>query len=201
MGKIKNTPKGILAFITFIIFFEIWYFYLLYTGDYQSMLEELSLETTVLWIDVLLTVILAFAVVYGFLKAQNWARIYTLFYILWSAIWAIVMMVDDVEVIIHYLLFVIYVALAVYLLMSNTKEYFTTGEESSFSQSDEPYTFGEYTLFSKNVTLKSGRTQTIYFFSKKTQEDWTPVSKPENYLVGINKKTGIPYLKKRQSML
>jgi len=201
MRKIKDIPLGIWTVIIFIIAFEIWYFYLIFTGDYQSILQEISLETSIMWTDIILTIILAFAVIYGFIKRYNWARLYTLFYILWSAFWAIIMMANNVELLIHYLLFVIYVVLAVYLLMSYSKEYFQNEGRTSFFHHDEPYTFGEYTLFTKKVIYKNGRTQTIYFFSKKTQEDWTPIIKPENYIVGINKKTGIPYLKRKQSML
>ncbi|MBW3583254.1 MAG: hypothetical protein KY455_09170 [Euryarchaeota archaeon] len=55
-----------------------------------------------------------------------------------------------------------------------------------------------YTLHSRTVDLKGGRTQTIYFFTKNgnTPKSGSPCDKPEQYNVGINKRTGLPYLTK-----
>jgi len=47
------------------------------------------------------------------------------------------------------------------------------------------------------VKLKGGRNQTIYFFSKKKPKSGTPCDKPNNMSVGVNKRTGLPYLKKK----
>ena len=54
-----------------------------------------------------------------------------------------------------------------------------------------------WTLYSRNVVLRGGRNQTIYFFSKKTPKSGSPCDKPENMTVGVNKRTGLPYLKKK----
>lgn len=61
----------------------------------------------------------------------------------------------------------------------------------------EPYKYGEYTLYTKEVELRGGRKQKIYFFSKKEQEDATPAPLPEGYEVKVNDKTGLPFLKKK----
>jgi len=58
------------------------------------------------------------------------------------------------------------------------------------------YKEGEYTLHKKDVKLRGGRIQTIYFFSKAKPKSGTPCDKPAGYTVGINKRTGLPYLKK-----
>jgi hypothetical protein len=86
-----------------------------------------------------------------------------------------------------------------YLNLSHVRSYFQKGPSSSFFQQKEgPYKYGEYTLYSKDVKLKSGRIQTIYFFSKKLPENGVPSKKPDNYFVGIISKTGMPYLKKKK---
>ena len=54
-----------------------------------------------------------------------------------------------------------------------------------------------YTLFSRNVVLRGGREQVIYFFSKKLPKSGEPCDKPDNMVVGVNEKTGLPYLKKK----
>jgi len=54
-----------------------------------------------------------------------------------------------------------------------------------------------WTLYSRDVILKGGRNQTIYFFSKRTPKSGEPCDKPDNMVVGVNKRTGLPYLKKK----
>ncbi len=59
------------------------------------------------------------------------------------------------------------------------------------------YTHGDYTLYSMEVTLKGGSTHPIYFFAKRIPKNGSPSEKPDNYEVGVNKRTGLPYLKKK----
>jgi len=64
---------------------------------------------------------------------------------------------------------------------------------------NDVYTHGDYILYTKEATLRGGRKQRIYFFSKKKEvKDATPSPLPEGYEVGINKKTGLPYLRKKK---
>lgn len=60
-----------------------------------------------------------------------------------------------------------------------------------------PYKHGEYTLYSREVTLRGGSKHNIYFFAKGTPKSGKPSEKPDNYEVGVNKRTGLPYLKKK----
>lgn len=62
---------------------------------------------------------------------------------------------------------------------------------------EESFRVGDYTLYTKEVALRGGRKQRIYFFSKKEKDDATPCAKPKGYKVKINKKTGLPVLKKK----
>jgi len=59
-----------------------------------------------------------------------------------------------------------------------------------------PYTHKGYTLHSREVQLKNGGVQTIYFFSKKAPKSGRPCELPAGYVVGENAATGLPYLKK-----
>ncbi len=63
---------------------------------------------------------------------------------------------------------------------------------------ETPYTVGEYTLHTKEATLRGGRKQQIYFFAKKEKKDATPCAKPEGYDVKVNEKTGLPVLKRKK---
>lgn len=59
------------------------------------------------------------------------------------------------------------------------------------------YKHGDWILYKKDVPLKGGRIQTIYFFSKRTPKSGEPCDKPENMTVGVNERTGLPYLVKK----
>ena len=61
----------------------------------------------------------------------------------------------------------------------------------------ETYKQGEYTLYTKEVIMRGGRKQRIYFFSKKVPENAVPTYLPEGYKIKINKRTGLPFLKKK----
>ena len=58
------------------------------------------------------------------------------------------------------------------------------------------YKHDGYTLYSKEVELRGGRKQVIYFFSKGTPKSGNMEDKPSGMSVGVNKRTGLPYLKK-----
>jgi len=53
-----------------------------------------------------------------------------------------------------------------------------------------------YFLHSKNVTLKGGRKQTIYYFAKEAKTGAIN-ELPEGYKVIESKRTGLPILKKK----
>ncbi len=58
------------------------------------------------------------------------------------------------------------------------------------------YTHEGYTLHAREVALKGGHKQVIYFFSQRTPKSGVPVELPDGYKVAVNKRTGLPYLKK-----
>ena len=54
-----------------------------------------------------------------------------------------------------------------------------------------------YTLHAREIELKGGHKQVIYFFSQRNPKSGIPVEMPEGYAVVVNKRTGLPYLKKK----
>ena len=54
-----------------------------------------------------------------------------------------------------------------------------------------------YYLHSREVTLRGGRQQRIFFFARSEKEG-TLDELPEGYMVIENKRTGLPMLKKEQ---
>ena len=63
-----------------------------------------------------------------------------------------------------------------------------------------PFEHDGYVLHKREVELKGGRRQQIYFFTKKgnTPKSGEPCDKPDKYDVGKNPRTGLPYLKKKE---
>ncbi len=60
-----------------------------------------------------------------------------------------------------------------------------------------PFTHKDYTLYSRAVELKGGGgSRPIYFFAKGTPKSGAPSSLPKGYEVGVNERTGLPYLRK-----
>jgi len=58
------------------------------------------------------------------------------------------------------------------------------------------YEYQGWTLYSREVKLKRGPKVTIYFFSKRKPKSGRPSDKPAKYTVKVNKRTGLPFLKK-----
>lgn len=59
-----------------------------------------------------------------------------------------------------------------------------------------PFVFDGYTLYTREVQLKNGGKRTIYFFSKRKPRSGKMCAKPLGYHVGVNERTGLPFLKK-----
>jgi hypothetical protein len=62
----------------------------------------------------------------------------------------------------------------------------------------EGYTYKDYTLYEKKIETKSGKKRLIRFFSKKEPNEGEPSDLPTGFEVKVNKKTGLPYLKKKR---
>jgi hypothetical protein len=54
----------------------------------------------------------------------------------------------------------------------------------------------KYYLQGKDVTLRNGRSQKIFFFSRDERKDTGLDSVPSGYKVDENTRTGLPFLKK-----
>ena len=61
------------------------------------------------------------------------------------------------------------------------------------------YKYGEYTLYTRKVKLVRGREVDIYFFSSHKPKSGTTCTMPEGYEVGVNKRSNMPYLRKKSS--
>ena len=120
MGKKNDIPMGIFITLGLIIIFLIYYFYRLVTFTDYSVFFEMTLRAAIIWADIFLSIILIIFGIYGLYKGKSWARYYLIFYLLWSSLWAIVMIYNKVEIIEHYIFFIIYVLILIYLMMSDT---------------------------------------------------------------------------------
>lgn len=57
-----------------------------------------------------------------------------------------------------------------------------------------PFRYKGYTLHTKAVRLNGGGSRSIFFFAKKRPKSGKPSRKPRGYHVGVNQRTGLPFL-------
>ena len=60
----------------------------------------------------------------------------------------------------------------------------------------KPYRHGAYALYKKEISIGNDNTRVVRFFSKEPPEDSQPSPLPSGYEVKINRKTGVPFIKK-----
>jgi len=58
--------------------------------------------------------------------------------------------------------------------------------------------YNGYTLYKQITSKNKGKKPPIHFFSKEKQIDSVPAQLPNGYQIAVNKKTGVPYLKKKK---
>ncbi len=78
-----------------------------------------------------------------------------------------------------------------------TDEWESVDEELVYNKS-KGFKYNDYFLFEKEISVKGGGTRAIRFFSKEEPEEGVAIELPEGYEVKINKRTGVPYLKKKK---
>lgn len=123
----KDRPYGIWIFAFIIIILNLYYWYPVYSGNWESinLIFDFSPFMIFFWFNIILVLIEIYAVTIGFYNAKKWARYYEIGYLSYSSFWAIMsMFVIRWQVIEHYLYFLIYVILIVYLFLTPIKRYF-----------------------------------------------------------------------------
>jgi hypothetical protein len=124
----------------------------------------------------------------GFILREDWARKFTIVISVILSIFAIWAIIIENRVIENIVFFVIYLFVILYLMSSYVKEYF---------EKEKVFTYGPYTLHTRQVDLKNnGKLVDIYFFSKHPPKSGTACAMPEGYKVGVNQRTTMPYLQK-----
>ena len=84
-----------------------------------------------------------------------------------------------------------------------------TSEEGEWETFEEPskkekksskkgFMHGDYNLYEKEIATKNDKKRKVRFFSKGEPEDAEPIKLPKGYEIKENKKTGVPYLKKKK---
>ncbi len=76
------------------------------------------------------------------------------------------------------------------------KEDWETFTEEPLNKKEQGYQYGNYTLYEKEIETKTGKKRSVRFFSKGEPEKGIPIDLPQDYSVKVNKRTGVPYLKK-----
>jgi hypothetical protein len=195
MFKYKEMPPGISIFLLLFIIFEVYYFfvYYLFIGLYPFygyMLESLH-NLPYLLVTLFLYTIIVFSlykITQGFILREKWVRKFAIFFSIWGSLWAVWALLIGNRVFENLVFFMIYVVIIFYLMSSYVKEYF---------EKIEAFTYKSYTLYTRKIHLiNSDKIIDIYFFSSCKPKSGTPCTMPEGYEVGVNLRTGMPYLQK-----
>ena len=202
MSERKETPIGIVLFLIFIIALDVMSLFTL-ASTFMSMNGSLgsflsfSLDSIVMWIDMVFALVSLIIIPYGFVKRKNSARLFAFVFLSYSLLRTILYILMTGEKTIGYLLFALCILGLMYLLMSSVKLYFERITMAIVpAQINTRYTYGLYTLYTELVHLRNGKNQVIYFFSKRTPKSGTPTTLPDGYHVEVSKRSGMPFLKK-----
>jgi hypothetical protein len=71
-------------------------------------------------------------------------------------------------------------------------------EKIQKSSSSHVCTYKGYTLYKRETRKQDGKRSTVHYFTKGKSDKGRPAPLPEGYHIAINKKTGVPYLKKKR---
>ena len=195
MFKYRDMPPGIFLFLILFLIFEIYYFFVdfLFIGLYpfHGYILESFQNIPYLLVAIFLYVIFVYAlyrITQGFIFREEWARKFAILFSIWASMWTVWAMLIGNRVLENFVFFAVYVAITAYLMSSYVKEYFVK---------INVFTYGPYTLYTRKIHLTNAdRIIDIYFFSSHKPKSGTPCAMPEGYEVGVNQKTGMPYLQK-----
>jgi hypothetical protein len=70
-------------------------------------------------------------------------------------------------------------------------------EKTPSPSENEGFRYNDYTLYQKTIIINDEDKRTIHFFAKEPPETGKPAELPEGYEVKINRKTGVPYIRKK----
>ncbi|HDD57432.1 MAG TPA: DUF2188 domain-containing protein [Thermoplasmatales archaeon] len=190
MNRINREILGAIVFLVTLVGVEIFFFYSFFTHGllviYGYSLFSLELlYSGVLTFLLIVTALSLLLILYGFKMRRRWTRKFAIFFILWAMLWPLWGIVVWKYIIEQIVLLIIYAILIIYLLSEYAKEYFSN-----------IFRYGKYTLYKREVVLKSGKRLTIYFFSEHRPKSGIPTAMPEGYIVKINPRSNMPYLEK-----
>jgi len=197
MGNQKIISPLLLTGSLVITVFAISHLVLTITQGPFTTFADQQLTDIVMWISLALDLCVLVAATYGLLTRKYWAWVLIVAYFFWFSILALIMMISRQNLVWQYLLFVFSVVMLVYLFQSTIHGSFTSKKPLDESPRPEDVCrYGAYTLYTREVTLRGNRKQTIYFFSKRIPETGHSCRKPEGYCIKVNPRTGLPFLKK-----
>ncbi|RLF41548.1 MAG: hypothetical protein DRN12_03010 [Thermoplasmata archaeon] len=214
--KEKVGRYGIKPILVLLLFLNI--VFLIFSAN--RILKGISVLQYITWLILVLSIIAIPVISYGFLKRKKWGLAYALLVSIIYTIISIVFLVNTGNIILWYPLFILSFISLISLFLSSTRRHFKPiakkfeekrveieeelleeteeMETEERETAEEVYKHGEFTLYKKLVPTKSGSSRVFYFFSRESSDKGIPCPLPEGYEVHINKKSGVPYLKKKK---
>lgn len=190
---------------TYMIYLTIVFsLFLLFIGLNQGQQQLLSISTglVIQWVILLLNMAALFIALAGlnYANIYRWNRFFFSSTLLITIFYSVYQMYNQINIFFSYLLFIMYGIAFIILFLSPVTEFYTEHRNNQEKKnSSEGYRFGDYHLYCKDIILKgSQKKQRIYYFCKHEPKTGRPCEKPEAFTVQVNKRTGLPYLKRRK---
>lgn len=194
-AHLNRIMKGIMIYL-FLIFFL--FLIMLINSDFSIEFQTITLSTLFnsFIIGLIITGIIVLLVMTR--RPHRMIRFTLLFIILISIIYLVIKNIDQFNMQ-YFILFYLYGIAFILLLISPIHHFFSLPKKEKEPISETGYKFGDYTLYCRDIILAgSKKEQRIYYFCKKKPKTGYPCDKPEGFEIQINKRTGMPYLKRKK---
>lgn len=130
----RGMPVGLWILAISVILFTIYYHIQPFLWGADASIYDPMFTLTfwgfIIWLNIILEIIGIYAVTYGFYRAKNWARLFTIAMFLHSSFWTLYFLfVERVWPYERYIWLCYYVTVISYLLMSDIRDYFVVGKK------------------------------------------------------------------------
>ena len=178
------------------------YFFLI-ESSFDMGSEGLSLFSILLVFFAVSLLGLIVLIPYGFLNRKQWIQPVLLLLFVFGLLMNILfMMVTSDVLFVWYLFFIGFLGASMFIIMSPVTEFLSLSVEKKVEcetgkESLDYLQIGEYVLHKQQVMMRNGTMGTLYYFCKGASDKGVPCKQPDYYELNFNKRTNVPYLKKK----
>ena len=181
------------------------YFFLI-ENSFDLGSDGLSLFSVLIGLFLVCLIVLVVLIPYGFLNRKQWIQSVLLLLFVFSILMNILFMLVVSEALyIWYPFFVGFFGATMFVMMSPVSEFLSASIEKKEecvedAELSDYLQIGEYILHKQQVMRRNGTMGTLYYFCKGSSDKGVPCNQPDQYELNFNKRTNVPYLKKKPTL-